>query len=156
MDEGQSEVQLAVRRRLELSHDTGLSWLLIMLVLFLLALAIFVFGSTEQSAGPLVSGSVTPTESRAARIYTVSYRNGVFSPTNLRIKAGDTVRFHNDGLLSIHVASDRQPENAYIAGFDSVGDMPGGSYFSFTFAVRGTFGYHNDKNPNETGVIIVR
>ena len=36
-------------------------------------------------------------------------------------------------------------------GLDSVGDIPQGSFFSFTFAARGTFSYRNSHNSNQTG-----
>ena len=89
-------------------------------------------------------------ETREPRMYSVSYKNGVFSPTNLRIHAGDTVRFKNEGLFGIRILS-----GSYI-GFDSIGDIPQGSYFSFTFAAKGIFDYSNNKNPDEKGTIIVR
>ena len=130
----------------------GISWLAVILLLILLALSVMIFGAPQNGAtstvAPVVSDSPTPT--MVARIYTVSYDSGVFSPTNLRIHAGDTVRFKNDSIFPIHVVSED------LVGFDSVGDVPQGSYFSFTFAARGTFSYHNTHNTDQAGTIIVR
>lgn len=142
--------------RLAALSDTGMFWLLIIITLVLLAVAVHFLGNVPTDVGviPGTSSSPSPTESHQPRVYTVSYKSGVFSPTNLRIHAGDTVRFRNDGILSIHIAAD--PQNNPLAGFDSVGDIPQGSYFAFTFAAKGIFGYINEKNPNETGTIIVR
>lgn len=100
--------------------------------------------------------TLTPEATREPRFYTVSYKSGVFSPTNLRIHAGDTVKFKNDGFFSIRIVSDPQPVGSNIPGFDSVGDIPQGSYFSYTFAQVGIFGYHNNKDSEEQGSIIVR
>lgn len=146
------EPQLARRtERQSLSHhESGLAWALIILVLILMAFAVTIF-SGSSTAVP-VPGTPEPTaaEPRQSRIYTVSYKAGVFSPTNLRIHAGDTVKFRNDGILPIHVSSEE-----YV-GFDSVGDVPPGSDFAFTFAAKGTYGYINVRNREEAGTIIVR
>jgi hypothetical protein len=37
-----------------------------------------------------------------------------------------------------------------------VGEVPQGSFFSFTFAAKGIFDYHNNGNAEEKGTIIVR
>ncbi len=129
----------------------GLIWLLIILALVIFGFTVSFFNkgndlSVSQSPTP----SETPVESRQPRIYTISYKNGVFSPTNLRIHAGDTVRFNNEGILPVRIISDE------IVGFDSVGDIPQGSYFAFTFAAKGIFSYHNIQNSSESGTIIVR
>ena len=151
------EVKL-IRRddRHQTHHDSGLFWVLIILVMVLLVVSLSIFGPTppESQAGATVTP--TPLESQQSRVYTVSYRAGVFSPTNLRIHAGDTVRFRNDGILPIRIVTDPYPEDNGLVGFDSIGDVPPGSYFAFTFAARGIFGYHNEHSPDETGTIIVR
>lgn len=143
--------------RLTVLSDTGTFWLLILIVLALLALAVHILGGSPSDGSlPGASLSVSPTATPVPRLYTVSYKSGVFSPTNLRIHAGDTVRFRNDGVFPIHVITDPHPAHDGLPGFDSVGDIPAGSFFAFTFAAKGTFGYHNERNVNETGTIIVR
>lgn len=132
----------------------GISWMLIVILLILLALAVIIFGqplpASTSTGGITSSNSPSPSSSTEPRIYTVDYDAGVFSPTNLRIHAGDTVKFKNSSIFPIHVVSDD------IVGFDSVGDVPQGSFFSFTFAVKGTFTYRNTHNVSQTGTIIVR
>lgn len=135
------------------ARDSGAYWLFIILALILLALSVAIF-SGQEGPGDVAAGSLTPTpiESRIPHIYTVSYKNGVFSPTNLRIHAGDTVKFRNDGFFPIRIVGD----DNQVPGFDSVTDVPQGSSFGITFAARGIFGYHNGKNADETGTIMVR
>ena len=133
------------------THAPGISWLVVILLLILSAFAVIHFGSEQ----PLVSPSPTSSDnavnpSTPPRMYTISYDAGVFSPTNLRIHAGDTVRFKNDSIFPIRIVSDD------IVGLDSVGDIPQGSYFSYTFAAKGTFGYRNTHNSDQTGSIVVR
>lgn len=151
------EPQLVVKKekRLPTIKGPGLFWMLIILMLVLFGLAVSILGGGSQNLGtdlPTPTETV-PTDVKLSRIYTVSYKSGVFSPTNLRIHAGDTVRFKNEGIFSIKIVSG--PDSS-LAGFDSIGDIPQGSYFSFTFAAKGIFDYHNDKSPKETGTIIVR
>jgi len=107
-------------------------------------------GNSEDLSSKIPTPS--PELTRQPRVYTVSYRGGVFSPTNLRIHAGDTVRFRNDAFFGIRVVTD----NNQLPGFDSIGDIPQDSYFSYTFAEKGIFGYHNESKPEEQGTIIVR
>lgn len=136
-------------------NNSGLSWLLIVLVLVFLTFAVNIFrqpvvSDTSGNAGSSVEPTPSETDIRQPRIYTVSYRSGVFSPTNLRIHAGDTVRFKNESIFPIRIAGDD------LVGFDSIGDIPQGSFFSFTFAAKGIFSYYNFKSRNETATIIVR
>lgn len=145
------ELQLAVKKeKLPTIKGPGIFWGLIILMLMLLGLAVTLLGKNDAGATLPTPSETVPVDTRQPRIYTVSYRSGVFSPTNLRIHAGDTVRFKNEGLFGIRIVSQD------IVGFDSIGDIPQGSYFSFTFAARGIFEYHNQKNSKETGTIIVR
>lgn len=148
------EPQLAVKRKDKIPtlDAPGLIWLLIVVLLISLGLAVSILGEPQgiSNITPSVTGEPTPTATLQPRVYSVSYKNGVFSPTNLRIHAGDTVRFKNEGLFGIRILSE-----SYV-GFDSIGDIPQGSYFSLTFAAKGTFDYHNYKNTEEKGTVIVR
>ena len=135
---------------IEHHHNPAVFWLLIIVMLMLLAGAVTVLSNPGELASQIPT--VTPEESREPRIYTVSYQGGVFSPTNLRIHSGDTVRFKNDGFFGVRIITD----NNQLPGFDSVGDIPQSSYFSYTFAEKGIFGYHNNDKLNEQGSIIVR
>lgn len=133
-------------------HKRPYLWMLILLFLLLMVLAVGIF---SEPTAPVATGTVTPTPSREPRVYTVIYRSGIFSPTNLRIRAGDTVRFRNDTASEVRIVADlragqQNPE------FDSIGPIPTGGTFSYTFAKVGLFGYHDYDDENHTGVIIVR
>lgn len=151
-----SEARTARRKEEKIPALTasGIAWLLIVVILFLFGLSVAILDKPQEGLQPIPVRSPDPFE-RRARIYTVSYKNGVFSPTNLRIYAGDTVRFRNDGFLPIRIVSNTSEFNS-LAGFDSIGDIPPGSHFAFTFAAQGIFDYHNNKNKEEMGTIIVR
>jgi plastocyanin len=147
---------LAVRRN-EPPISRGFHlWPLIVLMLILLTVAVATLGS--RTASPIVV-TPTPTASdivdREARVYAVSYRFGVFSPTNLRIHAGDTVRWKNDSPLPVRIVAQLQAGQK-VPEFDSIGTVQPDGYFSYTFGTAGVFGYNNASNTNESGVIIVR
>ncbi len=149
------EAQLAVKENrpsFRDAHAPGISWLVVIILMIILAFAVIHFGSLQPIVlpSPTSSAEVSTTPTSQPRIYTISYDSGVFSPTNLRIHAGDTVKFKNDSIFPIHIVSED------LVGFDSVGDIPQNSYFSFTFAARGTFSYYNSHNPDQAGTIIVR
>ncbi len=126
-----------------------LLWLLIILFLFLFAGAVFFFNKDlpkNQQAN--LNGS----KNNNGRVYTVYYTNGVFSPTNLQINVGDTVRFLNDSILSVRIKAD---ENSELPGFDSISEVPPQGVFSYTFTKRGIFDYHNEKKPEQKGGTII-
>lgn len=156
LDDFHAQLARKEEQRLKTLSGAGVFWLLIVITLALLALSVSIFGDSGGTGGvatsPTVQASATET-TRPPRIYTISYRNSVFSPTNLRIRVGDTVRFRNDGLFPVHIVADADTS---LPGFDSVGEVPQNSYFAFTFAAKGVFGYHNAKNEKESGTIIVR
>ncbi len=82
---------------------SGLSWLLIALVLLSLAVAVSYFHG-QGSVSPVISVSKSP---RQPLEYSVFYRAGVFGPTNIRIHVGDSVRFENDSFAPIRIISDK-------------------------------------------------
>jgi len=126
---------------------------LIVLVLVLMIVAVLLLnpGGGDVALGPTPSASQLP----PARIYAVSYRFGVFSPTNLRIQVGDTVRFHNDSNSPVRVVADPSGGRT-TPEFDSIGKVEPGGYFSYTFATAGVFPYHDEQDGTKAGVIIVR
>lgn len=135
----------------------GALWLFIILVLTGFAWAVLYFGRNNPSLannGQAVSSRQT--SARQPRTYTVFYGLGVFSPTNIRVHVGDSIRFQNDSNTVIRVVSDSINGVLDLAGFDSVGEIPPDSVFSYTFSQAGIFGYHNAKNISEEGTVIVR
>lgn len=138
----------------ERHHNPAVFWVLIIVTLLSLAGSIQILGDSRDLSSNIPTR--TPETTREPRFYTVSYKSGVFSPTNLRIHSGDTVRLKNESFFGVRIVSDPHPAHNQLPGLDSVGDIPQGSYFSYTFSEKGIFGYHNEKNPEEAGTIIVR
>ena len=136
---------------------SGAIWLFIILVLAVFAGSIIYF--KRNNPAPVISNqalSSYPANIRQPRTYTVFYGLGVFSPTNLRIHVGDSVRFQNDSNNPMHVISDSNNGVIDLAGFDSASDVPPKSVFIYTFSQTGIFDYHNVHNDAEEGTVIVR
>ena len=130
---------------------------MIILVLLGFALAVTYFSRKNPilTNGSQVAAGKSTT-SRQPRVYSVFYGLGVFSPTNIRIHVGDSVRFQNDSKSTMRIVSDTTNGVPDLAGFDSVGEVQAGGVFTYTFSSVGIFGYHNTKNPDEEGAVTVR
>jgi plastocyanin len=102
----------------------------------------------DQNAYP------TPTPSRIAREYTVFYQGGVFSPTNMHIHQGDSVKFQNNANTPIYIAHTRTSTDAI--GLDSGGAITPNNSFTYTFNDEGVFSYYNNFNDTQRGSVIVR
>ena len=90
------EPQLVVKKQKKLPtiSGPGLFWMLIILTLVLFGLAVSMLGRPQNIGTDLPTPMETVSvDIKPSRIYTVSYKSGVFSPTNLRIHARDTVKF---------------------------------------------------------------
>ncbi|MDO8495514.1 MAG: hypothetical protein Q7S32_03260 [bacterium] len=135
-------------------ESKGLAWALIVLIMMLMGVAILYFSKNSNYHD--TTAATNQPSSRPPRVYSVFYGGGVFSPTNLRIHAGDSVRFQNTSNMPIWVISDPHPAHNDLLGFTSDGDILSRGFFSYTFNTPGIFGYHNERNPNESGVITVR
>jgi plastocyanin len=139
------------------TRDRGTTWIFIILVLIVFAVAVTYFSRNNPDLKAVPEQSaVIVTPSRVPRMYTVYYQLNIFSPTNLRIHAGDSVRFQNNGNQPIRVVSDSVRGVPLLAGFDSIGDIQPNGAFTYTFAGAGIFGYHNARNIEETGSVIVK
>lgn len=134
----------------------GKIWLLVIFVSLAFGGSLLYFGrknGIDEFQQATISGTTVP---RQTRVYTVYYNTGVFSPTNIRVHAGDSVKFLNESNDPLHIISDSTDGVSNLVGFDSIGDVQPNGTFVFTFVEAGSFGYHNDLNKSERGMVIVR
>ncbi len=116
-------------------------WLLIMGCIAVFSLAVFFFGKHD----PALLSSPTET-SRPARQYSVYYGNGIFSPTNLRIRVNDSVAFRNESSDAIALVGD-----TIVSG-----DMAPRAIYTHAFSEAGVYTYMNMNNTAEKGTITVQ
>lgn len=86
---------------------------------------------------------------------TVVYNNEGFTPKELKIKKGDTVKFVNQSDRKMWVASDNHPAHDIYPEFDQKDITERGAEYQFKFEKPGTWGYHNHMFSNHIAKIIV-
>lgn len=117
---------------------------------------------------PTEENSVLPIQNETI---TVSYTDSGFSPLELSVKVGDTVRFVNNSGIGMWVGADEHPthtsydgtatrehcvDGAAVGGtFDACRQVAAGSSWEFTFTKAGTFSYHNHARASHGGTVVV-
>jgi plastocyanin len=71
-----------------------------------------------------------------------------FTPANITVSVGTKITWNNNDNITHTVTAD---DNS----FDS-GNISGGSSYSRTFSVAGTYSYHCTIHPNMTGKVMVQ
>lgn len=125
-------------------------------------------------SSPLISPTktVSPTSTRAPVLKTVviNITDSIFSPNEVTINAGDTVKFVNQANQFRWPASAVHPIHELYPGssiskcgtpeankiFDACRGLKTGESFSFTFNVRGVWPYHDHLAPALRGQIKVQ
>ncbi len=124
-----------------------------------------VAGENEEFVDDSKDGAAAGESSSA---YTVRYTSAGFSPESLSVPLGATVTFINQGTEEMWVGSDEHPTHTQYSGtnkdehcvngapsatsFDQCGV---GSTYSFTFTKEGIWGYHNHRESDHHGTIVV-
>ncbi|HEY4503885.1 MAG TPA: hypothetical protein VJJ28_02155 [Candidatus Paceibacterota bacterium] len=118
---------------------------------------------TDSSSGTLQSSS-TP---MSAIENVVTYSENGFTPKDITVKVGETVKFINKSGQAMWVGSDEHPTHMQYSGTilkehcpDTAGisfdQCKKGDEYSFTFKKAGKWNYHNHSKANITGVVIVQ
>ena len=100
--------------------------------------------------------SFTSLGGAAPRVHGVDIRASVFSPQNININLGDTVRWH-----AVEYNSDPNnyqhstTENTTGAPLWDSGLLNNGTYFAHTFTQAGTYNYHCSSHPSMYGTVVV-
>lgn len=81
--------------------------------------------------------------------------NKGFSPSEVVISRGTTVRFRNMSGVNFWPASDFYPQNSNYSDFDPKRIIESGGEWSFRFDNTGSWGYHDHIKPIFKGVVVV-
>jgi hypothetical protein len=125
-------------------------------------------GGPEPSATPSVSTSPVPSPvSPYGYSYSypsstpvpggvaISFDGNSFAPADVNISHGTGVTFANNSSASMHIMSNPHPSHADLPGLDSGIVPPGGSY-TYIFGSIGDWGFHNEFQPVESGMVHAR
>ena len=96
-----------------------------------------------------------PAPATTAEMKTISYSDSGFSPSNVTVKKGETLKFKNDSTGNMWIASNGHPVHSDYPGFDAGRSYNPGESYVFTFDRSGSWNYHNHLNPGRSGTIIV-
>ncbi len=119
--------------------------------------------SVSQTSNQQTVPQPSTAQTSVAEINVVTYTNAGYSPSTLRIKAGDTVIFKNQSSQSMWTASGKHPTHLLYpttggcigSTFDACKGVQPGDSWSFKFDLPGTWKYHNHLNSSDTGAVIV-
>lgn len=132
--------------------------------------AYFLFGSTASAPTPEPQSpeAVAPAQGTEA---VITYSSEGFSPVDLSVKVGETVRFVNNSGSGMWVGADEHPTHTDYDGtskndhcvdgtptggaFDMCRQIPTGESWSFTFTKAGTFDYHDHTRAQHGGSVTV-
>lgn len=122
-------------------------------VAVLLVISIFVFN--KRSTPPITSQPIVNEPAPAVFKNMVTYKNGVFTPSNFSVKSGATVSFVNESDEGMWLASNPHPTHTSLPQFNTTRAYNKGEIYKFTFTKKGSFGYHNHLNPMARGTFTV-
>ena len=135
--------------------------LLIIVVLVIAALGYALFANiganekleneTSMTTEPTATESIMM-EDETEAIVTLDETN--FSPNNLKVKAGTSVKWINKSGKTASVNSDDHPTHQ-LNSFLNLGDFTNGSALEVLFERPGIYGYHNHRNASQNGTVTV-
>ncbi|MDO8610218.1 MAG: cupredoxin domain-containing protein [bacterium] len=137
----------------------------IILVIIILGFVFFSRNDTEKSDNNDIKGtgieeannnSSNNGSDEISNIVNINYTDLGYDPKTLSISVGQTVKFTNDSSVDVWTASDPHPIHTNFSEFDQKSAGGNGTTYQFTFNKAGSYQYHNHRNPNHKGVIIVQ
>ena len=149
-----------------------MKYLIILVALIALgAIAYFVLG------GPAAEPVLAPTQEETklpvaepqtlSAVTTVTYTDQGFSPAQITVALGETVRFVNQSSREMWVGVDDHPTHTKYDGtsrsehcpgtsaFDQCARSGSGTSWEYTFTKSGIFDYHNHAGASDVGTVIV-
>jgi len=102
--------------------------------------------SASSTAGSATAGSSSVAEPAAHAVVVIS--DTAFAPATITIKPGQQVFWENDGKVAHNITFDD--------GSVSSPDITAGSSAAHKFAKAGTFKYHDSRQPQMTGTVVVK
>lgn len=124
--------------------------------------------NNQQTDNNSIGGQVE-VEISVPKTHEITYTDSGYMPSELTIKAGDTVVFKNQSTGNVWTGSAMHPTHTVYSGttlqahcpdpenndFDQCKAEGPGTSWSFTFTKKGTWGYHNHVTANRFGKVIV-
>lgn len=110
----------------------------------------------DFAPGTFSSGDENTDGGSGVQVVEVTYDGKAFSPSPININVNDWVFFKNTSSTDMWVASNPHETHSDYPGFDSKTKTAPGKIYKFQFTKAGTFGYHNNLNPEQGGSVVVK
>ena len=108
--------------------------------------------SQGGTGGTGTTGGQTETAPVSGNV--ITYTDGGFSPSQIKVKVGETVTFKNDSKTTIQVNSASHPVHTSFPELN-IGAIAPGESKSVKLTTAGTKKYHNHLSPAQSGTIVV-
>lgn len=113
--------------------------------------------STEPQPTPTQTPNQTPPPaSTAPKTVEISMTDSGYTPSQVTINKGDTVKFTNNGTKPNWPASAPHPTHTDYPAFDPLKGIAVGDSWSFTFDQTGRWPFHDHLNPTRYGAVTVQ
>ncbi len=106
----------------------------------------------EPNVTSVTKGGIEETKSAVSRI---TFTDTGFTPSVLTVKVGTAVTFVNQSKVSMYVISAIHPTHQVLSGLNEGKSVVNGGTYTYTFSKVGTWKYHNENKPDQTGAVIV-
>lgn len=107
---------------------------------------------TDGSVEEMIVNTGDTAVDTTVEIIVVTYNNQGFTPKEIVVSAGQTVRFVNEGSGNMWIASANHPTHTLLSGLDQ---KETGDSYEFQFDESGSWKYHNHVNPSKGGTVTV-
>jgi plastocyanin len=167
---------VSIRRNLPIMNKTT-PWIVGVVVVALIALGAWWYMGKDSGTAVTPEGTVAGETERfpdgskdgaaeEVTSVTIGYTSAGFSPKTVTVQKGTKVTFVNQGTGEMWVASDEHPSHTQYSGTSRENHCPDpggvafdqcavGTTFSFVFAKTGSFEYHNHRESDHKGTIVV-
>ena len=134
----------------------------IVILIIIIVGAYFVIKGATKSSMPVLQ--VSENKTSVTKESVITYTDDGYSPSDLEIKAGETVVFKNESSQSMWPASAMHPTHKDYpttggclgSAFDACMGVPPGDSWSFKFDIAGNWKYHDHLSPKNFGAITVK
>jgi len=123
----------------------------VILILALVGSSVFYYQNNKKVSKEDLKTTQEMTQDRLV----VVYNNEGFSPKNITIKTGESIKFINLSDRKMWVASNDHPTHDIYPEFDQKDIVLRGGEYIFKFEKKGKWGFHNHLYSEHEGIIIV-
>lgn len=129
--------------------------IIFIVIVILLATAYLLVYKTKQNPKSVVETPILGKAPQPVHDITITVTSAGFSPKTVTAKSGNRIIWLNQTAGKVSVNSNDYPTNK-LYPFLNLGMFDRGSSVTLILTKSGTFTYHNQFNPSQTGTLVVK